>query len=106
MPTSRRSEIPRAALRFARNNAAAATIGRDHDKADRENGRRIACPLFSLWSARGGIDSWDADEGEPLAMWRAWAGDVEGRATGAGHSFPEEHTEETAEARAAFFRSA
>src|SRR5437763_3400354 len=32
---------------------AAATIDREHDAADRQAGRRIACPLLALWSGSG-----------------------------------------------------
>jgi len=32
---------------------AAAALDREHDRADRAAGRRIACPLFVIWSARG-----------------------------------------------------
>lgn len=83
---------------------AAATIDREHDRSDRENCRRIACPLLALWSARGGIDSWYADMGGPLTLWRAWADNVEGRAIDAGHFFPEESSEETAESLCAFLQ--
>ena len=37
---------------------AAATIDREHDRADRASGRRIGCPLLALWSARGALDTW------------------------------------------------
>src|SRR5215208_6082651 len=36
---------------------AAATIDREHDKADRARGRRIVCPILVLWSAQGVLDS-------------------------------------------------
>ena len=35
---------------------AAAGMNREHDKADRLNGRRIVCPLLALWSAHGALD--------------------------------------------------
>jgi haloacetate dehalogenase len=47
--------------------------------------------------------AWYADEGGPLALWRAWADDVQGAALDAGHFFPEEAPEETAEALELFF---
>lgn len=34
---------------------AAAGIDRKHDKADLDAGRRITCPLLTLWSDRGGL---------------------------------------------------
>ncbi len=82
---------------------AAATLDRLHDDADRESGRRIVCPLLTLWSARGPLSSWYADAGGPLELWRAWADHVEGRAIDAGHFFPEEIPIETAEALGRFF---
>ena len=65
--------------------------------------RRISCPVLALWSARGGLNAWYADAGGPLALWRAWAGDVQGEALDAGHFFPEELPEETAKALGRFF---
>jgi haloacetate dehalogenase len=82
---------------------AAATRDREHDEADRRRGRRIACPLLVLWSGRGGLDAWYADAGGPLAIWRAWADDVQGQPLDAGHFFPEEAPEETAAVLTRFF---
>jgi haloacetate dehalogenase len=82
---------------------AAATRDREHDAADRRRGRRIACPVLALWSGRGSLDAWYTDAGGPLALWRAWADEVEGRPLDAGHFFPEEIPEETADALAGFF---
>jgi haloacetate dehalogenase len=82
---------------------AAATRDREHDAADRRGGRRIACPVLALWSGRGSLDAWYADAGGPLALWRAWADEVEGGPLDAGHFFPEELPDETAEALAGFF---
>jgi len=65
---------------------AAATIDLEHDRADRDAGRRIACPLLALWGAHGVIERLFT----PLADWRAVAGDVRGRALAAGHYLPEE----------------
>lgn len=82
---------------------AAATLDRDHDRADRAAGRKIACPVLALWSADSALDSWYADEGGPLALWRGWADDVRGEAVKGGHFFPEAAPEETAEALRRFF---
>jgi haloacetate dehalogenase len=82
---------------------AAATIDREHDKADRVNGRRIACPLLALWSARGALETWYVDESGPIGLWRAWGDDVQGHALDAGHFFPEEAPEQTADALNRFF---
>jgi haloacetate dehalogenase len=85
---------------------AAATIDREHDRADRASGRRIVCPLLVLWSAHGALENWYVGEGGPIALWRAWGDDVRGRALNAGHFFPEEVPEQTAEALNCFFAAA
>ena len=83
---------------------AAATIDREHDRADLAAGRRIGSPLLALWSGQGPLGTWYADEGGPLALWQAWSDDVRGRPVDGGHFFPEEAPEPTAEALRRFFR--
>ena len=85
---------------------AAATIDREHDAADRHAGRRIACPVLALWSGRGPLNSWYAEAGGPLALWRAWADDVRGTPLDGGHFFPEEMPEQTAAELDKFFAAA
>jgi len=85
---------------------AAATLDRAHDEIDRRSGRRIACPVLALWSARGPLDSWYREAGGPPALWRAWARDVRGHAVDGGHFFPEEIPDETADALIRFFAGA
>jgi haloacetate dehalogenase len=82
---------------------AAATRAREDDEADRRSGRRIACPVLALWSARGALNAWYTEVGGLLALWRAWADDVQGRSLDAGHFFPEEIPDETARALTRFF---
>jgi haloacetate dehalogenase len=82
---------------------AAATLDLAHDLADRAAGRRIACPLLVLWSGRGPLNTWYADAGGPLALWRTWAADISGGPLDGGHFFPEEMPERTAEELATFF---
>ena len=82
---------------------AAATLDRRHDRADREQSRKIRCPLLSLWSRGGTLDSWYANEGGPLALWREIADDVQGTSIEGGHFFPEQNPQETAERLASFF---
>ncbi|MFG2053047.1 alpha/beta fold hydrolase [Micromonospora sp. NPDC048930] len=69
---------------------AAATLDYQHDEADRGN-RRIRCPVLALWAHAGPVAAWY----DPLAVWRAWADDVEGHPVPAGHFFPEEAPDET-----------
>jgi haloacetate dehalogenase len=85
---------------------AAASIDREHDEADRASKRRIACPLLALWSAEGALGSWYVEEGGPIALWQAWGDDVQGHTLGAGHFFPEEAPEQTADALSRFFGAA
>jgi haloacetate dehalogenase len=82
---------------------AAATRDREHDEMDRRTGRRIACPVLALWSGQGALNAWYTEAGGPLALWRAWADDVQGRPLDAGHFFPEEIPDETANALTHFF---
>ena len=82
---------------------AAATLDRAHDAADLAAGRRIACPVLALWSDQGGLATWYAGEGGPVALWRSWGGDVRGHAIRGGHFFPEEVPKETAAALRGFF---
>lgn len=61
-------------------------IDLEHDRADREGGRRIACPVSVLWGKHGIIERCF----DPLAEWRAVAEQVEGEALPCGHYIPEE----------------
>ncbi len=78
---------------------AGATIDYEHDRADRQAGRRIQCPVLALWAGRGAIDRWY----DVLAVWREWADRVEGSALPCGHYLPEEAPEETVDALLTFF---
>jgi len=82
---------------------AAATLDREHDEADSRSRRRLASPLLALWSARGALDSWYVEAGGPIALWRAWSDDVRGHPLEAGHFFPEEAPEQTADVLNRFF---
>ena len=85
---------------------AAATVDREHDRADLAAGRRLRCPVLALWSAHGAVDTWYAEDGGPIALWRVWSDDVRGGALAAGHFFPEELPEQTAAALENFFGGA
>ena len=65
---------------------AAAGIDLVHDRADREAGRKVRCPLLALWGEHGVIQSCF----EPMDEWRRVAEDVRGRGLPAGHYLPEE----------------
>ena len=79
---------------------AGATIDREDDASDREEGRRIAVPLLALW----GMGGFPAKGRSTIEVWREWADDVEGAAVSGGHFLPEEAPEATADALLAFFR--
>ena len=65
---------------------AAVTIDLEHDRADREAGRMLACPLFVLWGRDGVIERcFDA-----IAEWKRVALDVRGHALDCGHYVPEQ----------------
>ncbi len=81
---------------------AGATLDLEHDLADRSRRRRIACPLLALWGGRWFLEDWY----DVLAIWRDWAGDVQGRALDCGHYLPEEAPEETTAELRAFFAEA
>lgn len=82
---------------------AAATVDREHDNMDRENSRRISSPVLALWSAGSALDTWYVQDGGPLAIWRSWANNVQGRPVDGGHFFTEEQPELTAELLDGFF---
>jgi haloacetate dehalogenase len=64
-------------------------IDREDDNAEATAGRRITCPTFALWSARGGLNRCEIDGG-PIGIWWCWCEDVEGESIDGGHFVPEE----------------
>jgi haloacetate dehalogenase len=81
---------------------AAAGIDIAHDKKDREESRRITCPMLHLWSAGGPLDTFYEKDGGALGIWRKWADNVQGQAMAGGHFFPEENPNETTSILAKF----
>ena len=78
---------------------AAASIDLEHDRADRDAGRRIACPVNVLWGEFGVVNRCF----KPLSDWRAVADDVRGRSLPCGHYIPEEVPRELLDEMKAFF---
>ncbi len=78
---------------------AGATIDVVHDRKDRDEGRKIACPCHVLW-ARGYQST---QEATPLTVWQDWADDVGETAFECGHFIAEERPDECAAALTAFF---
>jgi haloacetate dehalogenase len=70
---------------------AAASIDLEHDRADREAGRKVRCPVLALWGDRGTVHRCF----QPLDEWRrVAAGEVLGGPLPSGHYLPEEVPEE------------
>jgi len=69
---------------------AGATVDPTHDAEDRKAGRRIVCPVLSVWGSagRGPSKLTFAD------IWRRWADDVSGAPLPCGHFIPEEAPDE------------
>ncbi|GIE52434.1 alpha/beta fold hydrolase [Actinoplanes nipponensis] len=72
---------------------ASAGVDVEHDRADREAGRRLRMPVTVLqqdWGAALGFDA--------AAIWRAWAPDLEHRTVSCGHFMAEEAPAEVVKA--------
>ncbi|MER8159655.1 alpha/beta fold hydrolase [Streptomyces sp. NPDC094472] len=72
---------------------ASAGVDADHDRADREAGRRLTMPVTVLQQDWGAALGYDA-----AAVWRAWADDLEHRTVGYGHFMAEEAPADIAKA--------
>lgn len=59
----------------------------DHERADREAGRRIECPTLLLWSEHDDLDI----HGDPLEIWSPWCTDLRGGTIDSGHHMAEEN---------------
>ena len=78
---------------------AGASIDRAEDAADRQQGKKITCPVLLLWGSR----YLSSKTGSPIAAWRKWAADVRELPLDCGHFLAEEAPEDCAQALAAFF---
>jgi len=78
---------------------AAATIDLVHDRASRQTGERIECPMLVLWGDKGKIGTWY----DPLEVWRRYViGAVDGGGLASGHYLAEEAAGTTADRLMAF----
>ena len=75
----------------------------EHERADRDAGRRIACPLLAGWSVQ---DDLEELFGDPVAIWRGWADDVHGARIDSGHHMAEQAPEQLAAVLGEFVRAA
>ncbi len=72
---------------------AGATVDYALDEADREAGRRIACPTLAIWG--GGRAIGTVSGANPLDIWRGWCTQVTGHPLPCGHFLAEEAPGET-----------
>ncbi|EJB06104.1 putative hydrolase or acyltransferase of alpha/beta superfamily [Rhizobium leguminosarum bv. trifolii WSM597] len=70
-----------------------------HDRADRDAGRKVGCPMLCLWSLQ---DDLEQIYGDPVAIWRNWAIDVRGYGIDSGHHVAEENPGDLAKAIVGF----
>ncbi len=72
------------------------TIDYEHGLADREEGRRVRCPMLFCFATQ---DDMKAIYGDPVAVWKPWvASSLEGKPIDSGHHQAEEAPEELAAA--------
>ena len=81
---------PGAAHSLCEDYRASATIDLEHDRADRDAGRKLTRPVLVLWGEKGVIERCF----HPLDEWRRVADDVRGRSLPCGHYVPEEAPEQ------------
>lgn len=77
---------PGAAHGLCEDYRASAGIDLEHDRADRDAGRRLTVPLLALWGEQGVVHRCF----DPLAEWQRVAADVRGRPLPCGHYIAEE----------------
>lgn len=80
---------------------AAATVDLEHDRADRDAGRSVDCPVLALW----GVDSYVGRHFDVLDAWQTYAPGVAGAPIEADHYLPEEAPAPTAAALREFLAS-
>ena len=68
------------------------TVDLDLDRADRDRGRMIACPVLLLWGARSHTEGVFTDV---IGIWRKFATDIVGEGLDAGHYVNEHRPDET-----------
>ncbi len=81
--------LPGAAHGICEDYRAAAGIDLEHDRLDREEGRKLQMPLLALWGEPGVVGRCF----DPLKEWKLVADDVQGGALPCGHYIAEEAPE-------------
>lgn len=74
-------------------------VDSEHERQDRAARRRVHCPTLFLWSSR---DDMEDLYGDPLAIWKSWASDLQGHSIDSGHHMAEDNPQAVAEALAEF----
>ncbi|MFI6787487.1 alpha/beta fold hydrolase [Nonomuraea sp. NPDC050383] len=97
----RATRDPRVVRGMLEDYRAGLTVDRRHEEADRAAGARLRCPALVLWSVRDDLEDL---YGDPLALWRGWAGDLRGHGVDSGHHMAEEAPAELAAALTAFLK--
>jgi haloacetate dehalogenase len=82
----RAAALPGTAHGICEDYRAAAGVDLDHDRADREAGRRMATPTLVLWGAQGVVHTCF----EPLTEWQRVASNAQGEPLACGHYIAEE----------------
>ncbi len=79
---------------------AAATIDLEHDRADRDAGRKLAMPVRVLWGRHGVVHRCF----QPVEEWRRVARKADGESLDCGHYLPEEVPDQLVDQMARFFQ--
>ena len=93
--------LPGTARGICEDYRASAGIDLEHDRADRDAGKRLETPLMVLWGEEGVVHRCF----DPLKEWREVATQVEGEALPCGHYIPEEAPEALLERALPFLRA-
>ncbi|WP_051580833.1 alpha/beta fold hydrolase [Pseudonocardia acaciae] len=91
LAAARRPEAVRAICEDYR---ASAFVDGEHDRADRDAGRRTTAPTLAIWQDPGGV----ALPFDPEAVWRRWAPDPRTLVLPGGHFLPEARPRQVAAA--------
>ena len=91
--------LPGSATAVCEDYRASATIDLEHDRADRDAGRRLDVPVRVLWGLHGVVERCF----DVMALWRQAAADCSGRALPCGHYIAEELPQELLEEIRSFF---
>lgn len=78
--------LPGSSTAICEDYRASAGVDLEHDRQDRQNQKKVTCPLRVLWGQEGAVGQCF----NPLAEWRKVASEVTGAGLACGHYVPEE----------------